>query len=243
VLEVVGAGGMGVVLVAWDPELERRVASSWRRRRRGARARARDEGRALAGSRTPTSCRSTTSARVDDRVFLVMELDQGRDPALLPPRPRPPTVPSWSRLYRQCADGLAAAHAGGLIHRDFKPDNAILGADGRVRVLDFGLARDGGATGPDAVARRVARRRPDLAGTPRYMAPEQRPATPLTAAVDQFALGVALRESLVGAGACRAGSRRSSRAACRRRRRAFPSMDALLAALALDPMTRWRAAA
>ena len=91
-------------------------------------------------------------------------------------------------------DGLAAAHAAGLIHRDFKPDNAVIGADGRVRVIDFGLAR---SADEDAAS---AAQRP--AGTPRYMAPEQLGSGPLTHAADQYAFGIAILAYVVLAIGC-----------------------------------------
>jgi eukaryotic-like serine/threonine-protein kinase len=107
-------------------------------------------------------------------------------------------------VYRQAAAGLAAAHDKGLVHRDFKPDNAIVGADGRVRVLDFGLAReqDGETSAyepmpadprPNAVTQTGA-----VLGTPAYMAPEQFLGARLDARTDQFALCVSLYEALYG---------------------------------------------
>src|SRR5439155_22318145 len=89
--------------------------------------------------------------------------------------------------YRQAGEGLAAAHHAGLVHRDFKPDNAIRGDDGRVRIVDFGLAR-GDADEPDGGKR--------LAGTPRYMPPQQAAGATVAAAADQYAFARSLQEAL-----------------------------------------------
>ena len=248
VIERAGAGGMGVVWSAWDPELHRGVALKLASSGDDAdRARARDEGRALAKLSHPNVVPIYDVLEHADGVFLVMELVKGET---LRHAARAQTPLQIVRAYRQAGEGLAAAHRAGLIHRDFKPDNAILGADGRVRVLDFGLAHE---VAPDGAAEGAT-----IAGTPRYMAPEQRTGAPLTAAVDQYALCVALREALTerGAGATKQragtdGAEAPARGAIPRwlapilaRGTAeapgdrYPSMDALLHALALDPATR-----
>jgi eukaryotic-like serine/threonine-protein kinase len=183
-LEQVGAGGMGVVWGAWDPELERRVAVKVvKPELTSARERIVREGQALAKISHPHVVPVYDVGVVDDQVYLVMEWVRGETLRAWIARPR--AVRDVVRAYREAALGLAAVHAAGLVHRDFKPENAMLGADGRVRVLDFGLAHEGGGAG--------------IAGTPRYMAPEQRRGEPATAAVDQYALGVALREALATA--------------------------------------------
>ena len=230
-IERAGAGGMGVVWSAWDPDLNRGVALKLASAGDdAARARARDEGRALARLSHPNVVPIYDVFEAPEGVFLVMELVKGK--TLRTVAADGATVAELVRAYRQCGDGLAAAHRAGLVHRDFKPDNAILGADGRVRVLDFGLAHevaiDDGAS-------------PVIAGTPRYMAPEQRRGDALTAAVDQFALGVALREAVGARGAVpRWLEPILTRATAEDATARFASMDALTAALALDPATRWR---
>ena len=123
--------------------------------------------------------------------------------------------------YREAALGLAAAHASGLVHRDFKPDNAMLGDDGRVRVLDFGIAHESGD-------------RAGVAGTPHYMPPEQAAGAELTAAVDQYALGVALREAL-GPEPPKWLAAIVTRATATEPAQRFPSMHELVEALGRDP--------
>jgi hypothetical protein len=223
-IERAGAGGMGVVWSAYDPELNRPVALKLASSGDEAvRARARDEGRALAKLSHPNVVPIYDVIDVEQGVFLVMELVKGKTLRSVDESPA-----AIVRAYRQAAEGLAAAHAAGLIHRDFKPDNAILGADGRVRVLDFGLAQETG----DAA---------EIAGTPRYMAPEQRDGKPLTAAVDQYALCIALRESITAKHPLPRWlepilARGSADAPAAR----YPTMDDLVRALALDPRTKWR---
>ncbi len=227
-IERAGAGGMGVVWSAYDPELNRPVALKLASSGDEAmRVRARDEGRALAKLSHPNVVPIYDVIDVEQGVFLVMELVKGKTLRAVSEHETPPAL---VRAYRQAGEGLAAAHAVGLIHRDFKPDNAILGADGRVRVLDFGLAQDAGLG--DAG---------EIAGTPRYMAPEQRDGKSLTPAVDQYALCVALRESITAKhplprwlGPIIARGSADDPAA------RYPAIDELLRALALDPRTRWR---
>jgi serine/threonine protein kinase len=198
---------MGVVYAAYDARVDRRVAIKvveLQRVGRRGRARVRREARALARLSHPHVVQVFEIGEVDETLFLAMEHVDGQ------------TLRQWQKaasrswqealaVYRQAAAGLAAAHDKGLVHRDFKPDNAIIGADGRVRVLDFGLAReqDGDASSvyepppaepsPDTVTENGA-----VLGTPAYMAPEQFLGARLDARTDQFALCVSLYEALYG---------------------------------------------
>ena len=151
------------------------------------------------------------------------------------------------RIYREAGEGLLAAHRAGLIHRDFKPDNAILGDDGRVRVLDFGLARESPNAHLESAEPSESSETTRGAGTPRYMPPEQAAGTPLTAAVDQYALCVSLREALTGrdpavkeAEIPRWIAELVARGTAREPAARFPSMSELLAALDRDPAKLWR---
>jgi len=154
------------------------------------------ESEALMRSQHPNVVRIVEFGNVGKRVFLAMELIDGVDLAVWLKDKR-----TWQEIiavFLQCAMGLGAAHRAGIVHRDFKPANVMVGRDGRVAVTDFGLARsdglesDGAALGVKLTAGGVA------VGTPRYMAPEQHQALPTDPRTDQFAWGVALFEALYG---------------------------------------------
>jgi hypothetical protein len=224
-LEKVGAGGMGVVWGAWDPELDRRVAIKLLKADAGAqRDRIVVEGRALAKLSHPNVVAVHDVGTVDDQVYIVMEWVRGKNLREYCNEPR--TVREIVALFRAAGEGLAAAHRAGLIHRDFKPDNAVVGEDGRVRVLDFGLARS--TTAVEAA---------NVAGTPRYMAPEQADGLAVTAAIDQYALCVSLRETLPQVPAWIAAIVERGTASEPGAR--YPSMDELVRALGRDPRTVW----
>jgi eukaryotic-like serine/threonine-protein kinase len=212
-LERLGHGGMGVVYSAYDPKLDRRVALKLLHGRADQDARGHTrlvaEARALARLSHPNVVPVHDVGVIADKVFLVMELVAGQ------------TLRAWARqtprswrdvldAYLQAGRGLAAAHAVEIVHRDFKPDNALMGDDGRVRVVDFGLARQrldedtpgqeddygagllraperAGASAPAA---------PMQSGTPAYMAPEQFAGAAVGPAADQFSFCVSLYEGL-----------------------------------------------
>jgi eukaryotic-like serine/threonine-protein kinase len=248
-LELVGTGGMGVVWGAWDPELERRVAIKLvKATMPAARDRIQLEGQALAKLSHPNVVTVYDVGVVDDQVYIVMEWVRGE--TLRTYGATPHTLRELVAIYRAAGDGLAAAHDAGLIHRDFKPDNAIRGDDGRVRVLDFGLARNEVRHDVRSADEGDARRSSDLtrgAGTPRYMPPEQAEGIALTPAADQYAFCVSLREALVG----RHGDGQDAdvpgwiaailvRGTAREAKDRYPTMAELLRALARDPATIWR---
>ncbi|MGE5182246.1 MAG: protein kinase domain-containing protein, partial [Acidobacteriota bacterium] len=209
----IAAGGMGEVWAAWDPQLERDVAIKLVKPERAddstERERLLREARALAKLTHPNVLAVHDVGEQDGEVFLATELVPGDTLAS-----RGGASCDWralARLYVQAARGLAAAHAVGLVHRDVKPANLLVGADGRVRVGDFGLAvketRESGPIDPAGLTvRSDARTARDpqvtapgaIAGTPAYMAPEQRLGVPPDARCDQFALCVALVEGSCG---------------------------------------------
>jgi tetratricopeptide (TPR) repeat protein len=205
ILEPIGGGGMGSVYRAYDPQLDRCVALKVLHPRHchGATSRARptQEAKALALLDHQNVVKVHDVLVHQGQLAIVMELAEGETLAAWQQR-EPRTWREIVRAYLQAGDGLAAAHALGLVHRDFKPSNAVLGADGRVRVLDFGLARFADASDPRSPA--AAARDPQLTGTGavvgtlRYAAPEQLAGSPVSAAADQFGFCVALHGALEG---------------------------------------------
>ena len=152
-LERLGTGGMGEVFAAFDPQLDRKVALKLLRggatSANEGRARLLREAQAMARLQHPNVVAVHDVGTFDDRVFIAMEFIDGETLSdwLRADRPWRDVV----RLFLQAGSGLAAAHRAGLIHRDFKPDNVLIGVDGRPRVLDFGLARQATTPGLGAL--------------------------------------------------------------------------------------------
>jgi tetratricopeptide (TPR) repeat protein/tRNA A-37 threonylcarbamoyl transferase component Bud32 len=206
VLRQLGAGGMGVVYAAYDDRLDRKVALKLLHRHHGAATESRRllrEAQALARLSHPNVVGVHDVGVWEDRVFVAMEFVHGQTAAAW----RAAAPRRWREVvdvYLQAGRGLAAAHAVGLVHGDFKPENVLVGADGRVRVLDFGLARTDLTEAhcdpdPELAARSLRLSVSGaLAGTPAYMAPEQLAGARPDARSDQFAFCVALFEALVG---------------------------------------------
>ncbi|MEM6996541.1 MAG: protein kinase, partial [Myxococcota bacterium] len=208
-LQRLGAGGMGTVFTAYDPELDRRIAikvvhpgtSTTRASERLAR-----EARALAKLSHPNIVTVFDTGVVGSEVFIAMELLRGK------------TFREWcaaGRTWREIRDlllsaarGLAAAHEAGMVHRDFKPANVLIGEDDSVRVLDFGLAtsvndagdHSGGGHGFGKLSTLTTVG--NLLGTPAYMAPEQLLRGSSDARSDQFSFFVTFYEALYGQRPC-----------------------------------------
>ncbi|MFO7562580.1 MAG: serine/threonine-protein kinase [Enhygromyxa sp.] len=204
-----GRGGMGVVLLAHDPELDRELAIKLLRERVDAptslrgRSLLMQEARAIARLSHPNVIQIHDVGVHRGRVYLVMELVRGRPLHLWMRQGHPLT--DLLDVFCQAARGLAAAHRAGLVHRDFKPPNVLVGDEGRVRVVDFGLARlaaDAEALEPAALERipvLASVLSNGLAGTPAYMSPEQFHSADPDTRSDQFAFCVSLHEALFGA--------------------------------------------
>ena len=200
VLGLIGSGAMGRVYLAHDEQLDRNVAIKVMNRRRARDPRARQrflrESRTAAAIDHPHVLMVHAVGEQDDLPYIVMQLLQGRN--LGEKRAEAGTLPLGMvlRIGREIAEGLAAAHARGLIHRDIKPDNIFLdGSLESVRIIDFGLAGSE-ARQADSSARLTVDGA--LVGTPAYMPPERLKDESLDAQSDLFGLGVVLYELLAG---------------------------------------------
>jgi tetratricopeptide (TPR) repeat protein/predicted Ser/Thr protein kinase len=264
VVSRLGAGAMGVVLAAYDPELDRKVALKLLRPRSGSQAKARSrlqrEAQALARLAHPNVVAVHDVGVHDDRVFVAMEHVEGRTLGEWLAEPNR-TWPEIRDVFVAAGAGLAAAHRAGLVHRDFKPENVMIGSDERVRVMDFGIARAGtGDDDPDlstvdedepreAVTRdHRLTATGALLGTPAYMSPEQFLGEEADARSDQFSFCVSLFEALFGERPFRGRTIAALAAAVDRGEIVDPSAAARVPAwlrravirgLARDPGQRW----
>jgi WD40 repeat protein len=201
--EMLGAGGMGVVYRAHDPDLDRAVAIKVvHTGDASSGARLLREAQAMARLRHPNVVPIFDVGPAEDAVFVAMPLLEGG------------TLKAWlhggPRGFAEILDrfvaagrGLAAAHAAGLVHRDFKPENVLLGAGGETQVSDFGIAcLAGDEAAPSASVSTLASgaltETGDVLGTPDYMAPEQLRGRPSDARADQFSFCIALWEGIYG---------------------------------------------
>ena len=264
VLGQIGRGAMGMVYAAYDEKLDRKVAlkllHSLQDTGTLGPARLLREAQTLARVSHPNVVQVFEVGQHDDEVFIAMEFVRGVTlRSWLAPasggRPR-----GWREvlgIYLQAGRGLAAAHAAGVVHRDFKPDNVMIGDDGRVRVMDFGLARaldkPEGEPAGDLLQTHENLLSPTLTadgtllGTPAYMAPEQYGRGTVDALSDQFAYCVALFEALYGQRPFAGDNLRSLAASVQRGeireppRRGVPRWlrALILRGLAVDPAQRW----
>jgi len=233
VLNLLGEGGMGVVYLAYDPKLERKVALKLLRRassnEQSMQGTMDDRSRTFLGGGMGDATLDNSASRrlvreaqsmarlshpnvvavyqvgeVDDRVFIAMEYIEGRTLREWIDKEAPSSRELLNVLI-QAGRGLQAAHEAGLVHRDFKAENILLGKDGRVCVTDFGLASstvvpaDGqvpverGSSWQEGLSRSSW-----FIGTPRYMAPEQHLRQPTDARSDQFSFCVTLYYAMFG---------------------------------------------
>jgi serine/threonine protein kinase/alpha-beta hydrolase superfamily lysophospholipase len=210
ILSFIGAGGMGRVYRARDSRLDRDVAIKVLTGELAADAdaisRFEREAKAVAALSHPNIVAIFDFGRSDGVIFAVTELLEGETLRELLRRGRM----AWRRVCEvgvAVAEALAAAHGRGIIHRDLKPENIFLGRDGRVKILDFGLARstaplgrglDGRTHDDDAVTERQETLPGVMVGTLGYMSPEQVKGENVEATTDLFALGCVLYEMLAG---------------------------------------------
>ncbi|MEM6993341.1 MAG: serine/threonine-protein kinase [Myxococcota bacterium] len=220
VLGHIGSGGLGDVYAAFDSELDRKVAIKLLKPDAHDKAlgdptqRLLREAQALAKLRHPNVVTVFDVGTFRDEVFVAMEFVEGRTVTAWLRE----TNPGWEQIrdvYLLAGEGLAAAHAAGLVHRDFKLDNVIVGNDGHVTVLDFGLARaigrvDSGDIGTmpiplsaasmnapmNSLLDRDVTKASLVLGTPPYMSPELLTGEPASGSTDQFAFCVALFKGL-----------------------------------------------
>jgi eukaryotic-like serine/threonine-protein kinase len=198
-----GSGGMGVVYLARDTRLDRRVAikvlPDGRVADELARTRFHREAQALSRLNHPNIATIYDFDQQDGRDFLVMEYIEGQSLRDVGPDPLPSA--EVVRLGTQLAEALVAAHGAGVVHLDLKPGNLMLTADGRLKVLDFGIARlhapDFGAASTQTVSPEKVTVAND-AGTPPYMAPEQVASGPLDSRTDIYSAGATLYELATG---------------------------------------------
>jgi serine/threonine-protein kinase len=212
ILGVLGAGAMGIVYAARDDELSRKVALKLVRVSGGgeqdvpARERLLREAKAAASLSHPNVVVVHEVGTFQGRVFIAMEhVETGSLADWLAGDRRAPA--DVIAMYLHAGEGLAAAHEAGLVHRDFKPDNVLVGKDGRPRVADFGVARRTSQATAMASADTGVSPSPEaaphsetgaVAGTPAYMAPELLRGGVADARSDQFSFAVSLYESLYG---------------------------------------------
>jgi serine/threonine protein kinase len=202
-----GAGGMGVVYAGHDPALDRPVAIKVLREcavpHADQDARLLREAQALARIDHPNVVTIYDVGVDAGRVHLIMEWVRGATLARVIAA-RPHTPDEIVALFLAAGRGLAATHAAGLVHRDFKPANVLVDDHGLVQVGDFGLAfqiahaADGAAPAPDALVATHLTEPGAVIGTIAYMAPEQLAAAAVGPAADQFSFCVALWEALAG---------------------------------------------
>jgi len=204
ILEKLGSGGMGDVYLAEDTDLERRVAlkvlppelaESEERRARFQR-----EAKAVAALNHPHIVTVHSVEHADGVHFITMELVRGKTLSELIPR-KGLSLAKFLEIAIPLADAVAAAHEKGVLHRDLKPENLMLSDEGRLKILDFGLAKlkpEAGVTGVSELPTESRTGEGKIVGTVAYMSPEQAEGKSLDARSDIFSLGIVLYEMATG---------------------------------------------
>ncbi len=195
ILGELGRGAMGIVYKAEDPNLDRLVALKTILLEEDSAGRAEYQKRFMLEAKAagklnhPNIVTTFDCGEHDGLAYLAMELLEGTD---LRSRMQKESIPAVEavEIARQIAEGLAYAHARGVVHRDIKPGNIMLNGDGQAKVMDFGLARMRMADHKTSTGM--------VLGTPRYMSPEQISGQPVDQRSDIFSLGIVLYEMLTG---------------------------------------------
>jgi Tol biopolymer transport system component len=199
ILALIGAGGMGEVYRARDPRLGREVAlkivSDRLANNPGWRARFETEARAVSALNHPGIVTIHDIGNAEGVAYLVTEFIDGSSLR----QSRPETLRRQLDAAAQIAEALAAAHAAGITHRDLKPENIMITRDGRLKILDFGLARQAASFGSDELGTpTVMTTAGTILGTVGYMAPEQARGRPADARSDVFSFGTVMYELFSG---------------------------------------------
>jgi serine/threonine-protein kinase len=188
-----GSGGMADVYLAEDQELGRRVALKLLNDRHAADdqfvERFRREAQSAAGLNHPNIVSIFDRGQAEGTYYIAMEYLDGRTLKELLVRNGPTPIPIAIDYARQIIGALAFAHRNGIIHRDIKPHNIVVGSDGRLKVTDFGIARSGASQMTEAGS---------IVGTAQYLSPEQARGAPVDPRSDLYSLGIVIYEMLTG---------------------------------------------
>ncbi|MFL5955584.1 MAG: Stk1 family PASTA domain-containing Ser/Thr kinase [Gaiellaceae bacterium] len=188
-----GSGGMADVYLAEDQELGRRVALKLLNDRHAADEqfveRFRREAQSAAGLNHPNIVSIFDRGRAEGTYYIAMEFLDGRTLKELLVRNGPTPIPIAIDYARQILGALSFAHRNGIVHRDIKPHNIVVGGDGRLKVTDFGIARSGASQMTEAGS---------IVGTAQYLSPEQARGAPVDPRSDLYSLGIVLYEMLTG---------------------------------------------
>jgi serine/threonine-protein kinase len=189
-----GSGGMADVYLAEDQELGRRVALKLLDDRHASDEqfveRFRREAQSAAGLNHPNIVSIFDRGRAEGTYYIAMEYLDGRTLKELLVRNGPTPIPIAIDYARQILSALSFAHRNGIVHRDIKPHNIVVGGDGRLKVTDFGIARSGASQMTEVGS---------IVGTAQYLSPEQARGAPVDPRSDLYSLGVVLYEMLTGA--------------------------------------------
>jgi serine/threonine-protein kinase len=188
-----GSGGMAYVYLAEDQELGRRVALKLLDERHASDEqfveRFRREAQSAAGLNHPSIVSIFDRGYAEGTYYIAMEFLDGRTLKELLVRNGPTPIPIAIDYSRQILGALAFAHRNGIVHRDIKPHNIVVGSDGRLKVTDFGIARSGASQMTEAGS---------IVGTAQYLSPEQARGAPVDPRSDLYSLGIVLYEMLTG---------------------------------------------